>query len=106
MQAPTPEPQELLEMLKPLVLPIMSAIAGIIWRWSDDVRAGKRFTWRRAAVELPSAVGIGFTGHGLAIWLGMSEQAALALCAAFGHLGAQGVIDLLLRFHRGGRSAK
>lgn len=102
----SPESTEWVEMLKPLILPIMSAVAGIIWRWSDDVRAGRRFTWRRVVVELPSAIGIGFTGHGVAIWLGLPDQAALALCAAFGHLGAQGVIDLLLRFHRGDRSAK
>ena len=95
--ADTPPP-EFLMIAKGLIGPVLSAGAGLIVRWADDVRNGHRITWRRAIVEAPSVVGLGIMGGGLAAWWGLPPEGGWALAALLGHMGTQGVIDMLLRW--------
>lgn len=94
-QPPSPE---LAVLAKAMLGPVLSAIAGLVVRWTDDVAKGHQLTWRRLIVETPSAVGLGIMGGGLAAWLQAPPEAGWALAALLGHLGTQGVINTLMRW--------
>lgn len=94
-------------MIRPLALTITAAAAGIIWRWAEDARQNKRFTWRRIALDLASSIGIGMSAWSVAGWLELPEVASVAIACGLGTLGRNGVIELILKFYgRNGHNSK
>lgn len=85
----------LLLIAKGLIGPCISAGFGLVLRWTDDVRKGKRLTLRRMLIEAPSAIGFGIIGGGTAAWLDAPPEAGWALAALLGHLGTMGVLSVI-----------
>lgn len=86
MATETPSP-DLWLSLKGLLGPIATSLLGLIWRRADEVRQGKRLTWRAILLDLPSVVGIGVAAGAVVAWMGLPHEVALGLACIASHLG-------------------
>ena len=79
---------ELGTVAKGLIGPIISALIGVLMRHSMLVQQGRRRFWSLAlAFELPTVIGMGIIGGGLAAHLGAPQPVAWAISAIMGWLG-------------------
>jgi len=80
-------PPDLCLSIKALLGPIATSLLGLIWRRADEVRQGKRLTWRAILLDLPSVVGIGIAAGAVVAWIGLPHEVALGLACVASHLG-------------------
>lgn len=83
-------------LLKGLVGPCASVALGVLWRRTEEVRSGKRWSWRACLLDGPSVIGLGIICDAAARWLGLGEEARLAASCAAGYLGTAFLIERVL----------
>ena len=95
-------PPDLWLTIKGLLGPIGTSLLGLIWRRADEVRQGKRLTWRAIVLDLPSVVGIGIAAGAVVAWIGLPQEVALGLACVASHLGTDVIREkaLPLVLHR------
>lgn len=95
MAATNPDP-ELIAAFKGLAGPIISAAVGLIWRRAEEVRQGKRLTWRAWLLDIPSVIGIGIISGSIALWMDLPLLVAMGVACSLGHVGTEWLLRTLL----------
>ena len=95
MAADTPPP-DLWLTVKGLLGPVATSLLGLAWRRADEVRRGKRLTWRAVLLDLPSVLGIGIAAGAVVAWIGLPHEVALGLACVASHLGTDYIREKLL----------
>lgn len=85
-------PEWLSKLLNGLGAFVISASAGRLMWHTRLVQLGKRnFFSLHLAWEIPTAISMALIGRGLGEYLGLSENASLALVATLSYLGPRGI---------------
>lgn len=91
-----PTPPDLWLTMKGLLGPVATSLLGLVWRRADEIKQGKRLTWRSMALDLPSVLGIGIAAGALTSWLGLPHEVALGLACIASHVGTDYLREKLL----------
>ena len=89
---------ELSAAIKGLIGPVISAMVGVLMRHSQLVQQGRRRFWSPSLLlELPTVIGMGIVGGGLAVYLGAPQPVAWAISAIMGWLGPMALSGVFAR---------